>query len=327
MSYSKYTIDQFKASVPNDIYIASGGTVYSNGTDSGTWGSGYDYVGLPETHQNIIKHLAKKALYDNNVRKAFLKCFKLYQLLNPDITDKKMLREQWKKWVVGSALIPGLIFGGYGLYNAYMNYTNLPPSYTNNVSQRYSDTFISYIKRVENAKCKGWNSKKQLWFPHKSPEGGFPTIGYGHKISSEQELKRCNKGLTDSDVNNLLLNDLMNAERRVYSDLNDMIQSKKITIPADMVKDGKLQLSTQQIEMLIDYAFNVGTIKKFPKFTNALINNDMNGIESEYIRKAKIGGKYVPIARNKDFYDTFINRTNTNSTNTINNIYNTNKNK
>jgi len=45
--------------------------------------------------------------------------------------------------------------------------------------------FMQKVMQWENNKAYkpgGWNDKKQRWFPHKSPEGGLPTIAYGHKL-------------------------------------------------------------------------------------------------------------------------------------------------
>ena len=47
----------------------------------------------------------------------------------------------------------------------------------------YSEGFLNYIKKAENAPLflSGANA-----LPHKSPEGGNDTIGYGHKLTNEE---------------------------------------------------------------------------------------------------------------------------------------------
>ena len=62
-----------------------------------------------------------------------------------------------------------------------------------------SDEFIEYLKYVENGGKIGWDEDKQLWFPHRSPEGGNDTIAYGHKLR-DAEVEQANKGLTDGEV-------------------------------------------------------------------------------------------------------------------------------
>ena len=41
-----------------------------------------------------------------------------------------------------------------------------------------------FIKAVENPAQVG--KKGDVWFPHDSPEGGLPTLGYGHKLTLEE---------------------------------------------------------------------------------------------------------------------------------------------
>ena len=41
-----------------------------------------------------------------------------------------------------------------------------------------------FIKAVENPAQVGKDG--DVWFPHDSPEGGLPTLGYGHKLTLEE---------------------------------------------------------------------------------------------------------------------------------------------
>jgi LysM repeat protein len=78
-----------------------------------------------------------------------------------------------------------------------------------------TDDFMQKVMQWENNKAYkpgGWNNKKQRWFPHKSPEGGLPTIAYGHKLTpSDVSSNRFKNGISDSDAKELLKNDLFAA--------------------------------------------------------------------------------------------------------------------
>lgn len=135
--------------------------------------------------------------------------------------------------------------------------------------QHISPNFINYIKSVENAQGIGYKDGK--WFPHKSPEGGLPTIGYGHKIKDKHELEKYNKGVSDSEITTLLKHDLEVAKERVYKDIKSMFN---VNIP----------LSEKQEQILIDYAFNLGSLHGFPKLTRAVLNKDWDTVKQEYKR-------------------------------------------
>jgi lysozyme len=143
-------------------------------------------------------------------------------------------------------------------------------------------SFIDYIKTVENAGKTGYNKQKKLWFPHKSFEGGSDTIGYGHKIQKGEDFS---KGITDSQAEDLLKKDLDKAKEQVYKEL------------------GNRQLTKKQLEMFVDFVFNMGTLKKFPKFTLAALKNDTQGMKSQYKRFA--GGKELK-GRNTSFLGRFL---------------------
>lgn len=56
-------------------------------------------------------------------------------------------------------------------------------------SAEITSDFKDLVKNWENSKDYGpggWNSKTKKWYPHKSPEGGTPTIAYGHKLTSDE---------------------------------------------------------------------------------------------------------------------------------------------
>ena len=145
-----------------------------------------------------------------------------------------------------------------------------------------NQSFIDYIKRVENAGKTGFNKKKNLWFPHKSFEGGSDTIGYGHKIQPGEDFS---KGITDAQAEALLRKDLQKAQAQVNKEL------------------GGRPLNQKQMEMFVDFVFNMGTLKKFPKFTQAALKNDLTGMKAQYKRNA--GGRELT-GRNTAFLQRFL---------------------
>lgn len=171
---------------------------------------------------------------------------------------------------------------------------DVPPAIVQS-AQQISPSFIEYMKSVENSGRSGYNSVKKLWFPHKSPEGGLPIIGYGHKIKDNSELSRMKNGISDNDVDRLLKNDIEDAWEIVKKELRSM--TKGLNIP----------LNSEQKEMLIDYAFNIGTIKGFPNFVKAVLNKDWNTAKKEYIRNYKDNtGVKHELARNKIFFNRYL---------------------
>ena len=160
-----------------------------------------------------------------------------------------------------------------------------------------SDSFIDYLKKVENGGKVGWNEDDSLWFPHPSPEGGNDTIGYGHKLL-DIEVDQANKGLTDEEVEELLVEDLYEAARDSENILKEYFDANYD------------ELSTNSQEMLVDFAFNLGGhgLRKFPKFVNAIIDDEMDIMRKEYKRyyTAGSGERKELKQRNDEFYTLFL---------------------
>jgi len=188
------------------------------------------------------------------------------------------LEEGWKDWVAAGAI-------GLGAMSGNVDAAKIKPAdqvaITQSV-QKSVGSFIDYIKKVENQGKVGYNAEKKLWFPHKSFEGGSDTIGYGHKIQKGEDFS---KGITDSQAESLLKTDLAKAKQQVYKEL------------------GSVKLTPQQEEMFVDFVFNMGTLKKFPKFTEFALKNDLEGMKSQYKRYA--GGKELK-GRNSEFLKRFL---------------------
>lgn len=182
--------------------------------------------------------------------------------------------------------------GAYNYYNQNQdNQRPAPPAVTQPAARPYKidpimdARFIGYIKNVENAAQTGRSGG--VWFPHKSYEGGTDTIGYGHKIKAGEDFS---KGLSDEQVNNLLIQDL-----RVHEDV----------VKNEIGTDVYTNLDINRKQMLIDFAFNLGTLKGFPKFTQGVIDNNIQVMQDEYPRYS--GGQLLK-RRNDIFYNTFLNK-------------------
>lgn len=163
-----------------------------------------------------------------------------------------------------------------------------PPNHVQQASTNiFSANFVNYIKMVENSIKKG-RKEDGNWLPYKDPAGWH--IGYGHKIKTNHELKAFNKGASDADVEKLLSNDLAIANRVVH----DYIKRRyKVDV----------KLTPVQTEMLVDFAYNLGNLDKFPKFVDAVLRNQKEIIKQEYERKT---GSEDLAGRNAAFYNRFL---------------------
>jgi GH24 family phage-related lysozyme (muramidase) len=160
-----------------------------------------------------------------------------------------------------------------------------------------SNVFIEYLKKVENGGKTGWSNDDQLWYSHSSPEGGNDTIGYGHKLLNS-ELEQAAKGLTDNEIDDLLLEDLHTASNVAYT-----VLSQHFNANFD-------DLCVNSQEMLIDFAYNLGGngLRKFPKFVNAVIDDNIEVMSQEYKRYYTSGNgvKKELEQRNKEFQTLFL---------------------
>ena len=160
-----------------------------------------------------------------------------------------------------------------------------------------SNVFIEYLKKVENGGKTGWSNDDELWYSHASPEGGNDTIGYGHKLLNS-ELEQAAKGLTDNEIDDLLLEDLHTASNVAYT-----VLSQHFNANFD-------DLCVNSQEMLIDFAYNLGGngLRKFPKFVNAVIDDNIEVMSQEYKRYYTSGNgvKKELEQRNKEFQTLFL---------------------
>ena len=156
----------------------------------------------------------------------------------------------------------------------------------------YSDGFLNYIKKAENDQL----FKTGTGIRQESPEGGLDTIGYGHKLTAEEIESGKVYGY---DINTLNKNQANNILLRDLEEKNKILNNKLGTAYTD--------LDPKRKQMLLDIQFNVkGGIDSFPKFTEAVLDNDVDTMQQEYKRYFKNKqGEYQELARNKQFSSFF----------------------
>ena len=157
-------------------------------------------------------------------------------------------------------------------------------------------SFLNYMKKVENASIINKTPKS---FRHSSPEGGLDTVGFGHKLTAEEQKTNTIYGynidnLTTEQVNDIFQQDINKAEEILIKNYGDKYNN----------------LDDRRKQMLIDFQFNGGSkmVKKFKKFRTAIFNGDEETMKKEYIRFfTDTQGSTKSLARNKDFADYFFN--------------------
>lgn len=84
------------------------------------------------------------------------------------------------------------------------------------------DSQMDILKELENSIGAGKNEEDGKWYPHKSVEGGNPTVAYGHKITDEElEAGTYDDGLTEEEAIELLKVDIDDANRKVRDKIED----------------------------------------------------------------------------------------------------------
>ena len=127
------------------------------------------------------------------------------------------------------------------------------------------------LKVQENSLKSGYRKAEDKWYPHKSPEGGKDTVGFGHKLIGP-DANKYNKGLTTKEAENLLDSDILK-HQTVAENLIDKKYGK-----------GTFDSLPQDSQMLlVDYAYN-GVLNSFPTFTDALVKGDKTTMLKEYKR-------------------------------------------
>lgn len=130
---------------------------------------------------------------------------------------------------------------------------------------------MALVKSWENNKNYapgGWNKVKGKWFPHESPEGGNPTIAYGHKLTdADINSGRFVNGITDSEAQLLLKTDLTVAEQKAKTLINNY---------------NSLPILTQQALINACYRGELGTTKT-PTTLKLMNAGDWKRASEEYL--------------------------------------------
>jgi len=231
-----------------------------------------------------------------------MKFNELFDLLDdlPDCNSDRYpsyVDEGWRDWLAAAAIGASTLGGVAGLQAKPVKVSKqlvnvrkpqtvqqaklVAPGKTfdKSLDKTFDKSFVDYIKFVENNTRKGFNKEKKLWYPHKSFEGGSDTIAYGHKIVPGEDYS---SGITEEQAEQLLVRDLNKAKAQVLREVKGR------------------ELSKKQMEMFVDFVFNMGTLKKFPKFTKAVLNGDVTTVKAQYKRFSggkELKGRNVAFAR------------------------------
>jgi len=162
-----------------------------------------------------------------------------------------------------------------------------------NVSNESYQSFSSQLKSSENSSNKGYDKKKKLWFPFDVGVNEEKNIGWGINMStfSDEDKKRMSKGVTSEEIEDIF-------NKRISKHLNK--SKEKIT---EMGGDWDSLPDNAKLA-LADFSYNLGSLNKFPKFTQAIIDNDLETAKKEYKRYyTDKGVKKEMTSRNKDIYE------------------------
>ena len=166
------------------------------------------------------------------------------------------------------------------------------------------DRFTTFIESVE----KWRTSPGKTPLRYKSPEGGLDTIGIGHKLTQTEIDNNAVHGfdldtLTKEQARAILKKDLPEYKSMLKADLKNNYKNYKMKQPIDYDT-----LDPKRQEMLLDFTFNLGGLKKFPKFTEAVLKGDMATAKKEYKRKFTDdkGVTKELKDRNEQFYNTYL---------------------
>ncbi len=144
-------------------------------------------------------------------------------------------------------------------------------------------SFIDYIVSVEGKVLgddgfhKAYKDSKGIW-----------TIGYGHAKTGDSKVKPGLK-ISEKKARELLKKDLVKFEQQVRDYVSRKFSGKT--------------LDTHQLQMLTDFAFNLGDLGKFPKFVRSVVYKDWENAKKNYKRYA--GGRELT-DRNTKFFNKFL---------------------
>lgn len=155
--------------------------------------------------------------------------------------------------------------------------------------------FVDELWANENPNNVGYNPVKKKYFPHKSPEGGKPTIGPGFKIGSGSHRitkKQAERGMTKARLDQ----EARYIGKQHLNAVDQFINYGQTTNPADTV--------SPQIKMgLMDLRHQVGPLNEWGNLREAVLNGDLEGIRKESTVTWNDNGKTKVDKRRKKIRD------------------------
>lgn len=158
--------------------------------------------------------------------------------------------------------------------------------------------FVDELWANENPNNVGLKNGK--YYPHKSPEGGKPTIGPGFKIGSGSHRitkKQAERGMTKARLNQ----EARYIGKQHLNAVDQFINYGQTTNPADTV--------SPQIKMgLMDLRHQVGPLNEWNNLRQAVLKGDLDRIKKESIvtwndkGKVKVDNRRKKIRDEKYFY-------------------------
>lgn len=177
------------------------------------------------------------------------------------LKDFKILK---KDWLRGYKEVPKNKKGGN--INNYAPGGELSPEDLDPVTL---EKYLSDLRGLENSIKKGYKNNK--WYPHSSIEGGANTIAYGHKLQRGESFS---SGLTEQQARDLQKKDVL------------AHQTKAEKFVDNKYGKGTYDKLPQNSQMLLtDYAYNLGSLNKFPSFVEGVVKGDKNKMLQQYERR------------------------------------------
>lgn len=153
--------------------------------------------------------------------------------------------------------------------------------------------FVDELWANENPNNVGLKNGK--YYPHKSPEGGKPTIGPGFKLGSGSHnisTKEANRGMTKKRLNQ----EARRIGKQHLNAVDQFINYGQTTNPADTI--------SPQIKMgLMDLRHQVGPLNEWGNLRQAVLNGDLEGIRKESTVTWNDNGKTKVDKRRKKIRD------------------------
>lgn len=155
------------------------------------------------------------------------------------------------------------------------------------------DSQMDILKELENSIGSGKNEEDGKWYPHKSVEGGNPTVAYGHKITDEElEAGTYDDGLTEEEAIELLKVDIDDANRKVRDKIEDF-DSFPFYLKMELVNSayrGLIQGSPDTLDFINEGNFEAAA----DEFTNNVpAYNESKGIKKRMDRVVDALRKYA----------------------------------